>query len=97
MGKRKQYSEEFKREAVRLLVTRDEQPAAAVAKGLGVAEGLLYSWRKRIGDIATSAVNGRGESKDEELVRLRREVIRLRKEREVLKKSIEFFVRENDR
>ena len=97
MGKRKQYTEEFKREAVRLLVTRGEQSAAAIAKGLGVAEGLLYSWRKKFGGVATVAVNGRGESKDEELVRLRREVVRLRKEREVLKKSIEFFVRENDR
>ena len=97
MGKRKQYTEEFKREAVRLLVTRSDQPASAVAKGLGVAEGLLYTWRKKFGDVATSAVNGRGESKDEELVRLRREVTQLRKEREILKKSIVFFVRENDR
>jgi transposase len=97
MAKRKQYTEEFKREAVRLLVTRGERSAAEVAKGLGVAGSVLYQWRKAFTDIEVTAVNGRGESKEEELSRLRREVSVLRKEREVLKKSIMFFVRETDR
>ena len=96
MAKRKRYSEEFKREAVRLLVTRDDQPAAAVAKGLGVSTGQLYQWQKQFADVGVTARNGRGESKDEELARLRKENSRLRKEKEVLKKSIAFFVREND-
>ncbi len=42
MAKRKSYSEEFKREAVRLLVTRGERPVAEVAKGLGVSASQLY-------------------------------------------------------
>lgn len=97
MAKRKQYTEEFKREAVRLLVTRGERPASEVAKGLGVAESQLYDWKKKQGDVAASAANGRGESKDEELKRLRRENATLRKERDVLKKSITFFVKEADK
>lgn len=96
MAKRKRYTEEFKREAVRLLVTRGDQPAAEVAKGLGVSGGQLYQWQKQFSEVAVSARNGRGESKDEELARLRKENTRLRKEKEVLKKSIAFFVREND-
>lgn len=88
MAKRKSYSEEFKREAVRLLLTRGERPVAEVAKGLGVSSSQLYQWQRRYSDVAATAVNGRGESKDQELARLRRENSILRKEKEVLKKSI---------
>ena len=75
MAKRKSYSEEFKREAVRLLLTRGERPVAEVAKGLGVSSSQLYQWQRRYADVAATAVNGRGESKDEELARLRRESV----------------------
>ncbi len=88
MAKRKSYSEEFKREAVRLLLTRGERPVAEVAKGLGVSSSQFYQWQRRYSDVAATAVNGRGESKDQELARLRRENSILRKEKEVLKKSI---------
>ena len=97
MAKRKKYTEEFKREAVRLLLSRGEQSAASVAKGLGIAESMLYQWAKKHGDVAKAAVNSRGETTDEELVRLRREVNQLRKEKEILKKSALLLLRDNDR
>ena len=93
----KRYTEEFKREAVRLLVSRGGQPAGGIAKSLGVQPSQLYEWRKRFGDMAVAATNGRGEGKDEELNRLRKEVAQLRKEKEVLKKSVALFIRENER
>jgi len=46
MGKRKRYTEEFKREAVRLVETRGERTIADVAQGLAVAENLLHSWKR---------------------------------------------------
>jgi len=95
--KNKRYTEEFKREAVRLLLDRGEQSAAEIAKSLGVAASQLYEWRKRFGDMAVAATSGRGEGKDEELERLRKEVAQLRKEKEVLKKSVALFIRENER
>jgi len=58
MTKRKQYTEEFKREAVRLLVTRGDRPASDVAKGLGVAESMLYQWRKHLADVVEIARKG---------------------------------------
>lgn len=97
MAKRKSYTEEFKREAVRLLVTRGERPVAEVASGLGVSPSQLYAWQQRYSEVAKTAVNGRGETKDEELARLRRENSVLRKEKEVLKKSIGLFVRDLQR
>ena len=95
--KRKIYTEEFKREAVRLLVTRGAQPVAEIAKSLGVPTSLLYDWRRRFSDVEATAVSGRGESKDEELERLRKENLQLRKEKETLKKSVALFIRENER
>ncbi len=74
---------------------RGERPVAEVAKGLGVSPSQLYQWQQRYADVAKTAINGRGETKDEELKRLRRENAILRKEKDVLKKSI--FVRDIER
>lgn len=97
MAKKKRYTEEFKREAVRLLVTRGETSAREIARSLGIAGSLLYQWRKQYSEIEETALNSRGESKDEELARLRKEVLQLRKEKEVLKKSALLLLRDNDR
>ena len=43
MGKRRKYTDEFKREAVRLMETRGERTVGDVAESLGVAENLLHS------------------------------------------------------
>lgn len=87
-NKRRKYTEEFKREAVRLLETRGSQPVAEIAKSLGIQPSQLYDWRRHIADVAVTSESGRGESKDEELERLRKEVSQLRKEKETLKKSV---------
>ncbi len=95
--KKKRYTEEFKQEAVRLLLDRGEQSAADIAISLGVQASQLYDWRKRFHTMTVSAAKGRGEDKDEELHRLRKENALLRKEKEVLKKSVALFIRENER
>ena len=93
--KRKKYTEEFKREAVRLMETRGERTVGDVAAGLGIADNLLHSWRKRYGSAAEQLRKERGgETPEEELKRLRRENSQLRQERELLKKSVAFFVRD---
>jgi transposase-like protein len=46
--KRKKHSEEFKREAVRLLENRGERAVSDVAASLGVAENLLHAWKQRV-------------------------------------------------
>lgn len=93
--KRKKYTEEFKREAVRLMETRGERTIADVAAGLGIAENLLHGWRKRYGSSVEQVRKERGgETPEEELKRLRRENSQLKQEREVLKKSVAFFVRD---
>jgi transposase len=95
MGKRKRYTEEFKREAVRLVETRGERTIADVAQSLAVAENLLHTWKRAYADTAAEVRQERGETPEEELKRLRREVFQLRRDKEILKKAAAFFAKEN--
>jgi len=74
---RRQYTEEFKREAVKL-VDEPGRGIAEVARSLGVHRSLVERWRGQCGQ-------GSGPSKGGELKRLRAEVKQLRMEREILK------------
>jgi transposase-like protein len=95
MGKRKRYTEEFKREAVRLVETRGDRTIGDVAQSLGVAEALLHSWKRAYADTAAEVRQARGETPEDELKRLRREVAQLKRDREILKKAAAFFAKEN--
>ena len=87
---RKQYSSEFKREAVRL-VTEGGLSMAQVARDLGLNDNLISRWKKEAAQNGERAFPGQGHPQDEELARLRRENEVLRQEREILKKAISIF------
>lgn len=88
--KRKQYSSEFKREAVRL-VTEGRLSIAQVARDLGLNDNMVSRWKKEAEQNGERAFPGQGHPQDEELARLRRENEVLRQERDVLKKAISIF------
>ena len=90
MGKLKRHTEEFKREAVLAMESRGNRSIEDVAKGLGISASQLHAWRKAHGTEARASESG--ETLEQEVLRLRREVMGLRKDRETLKKSIAFFV-----
>jgi transposase len=93
--KRRKHTEEFKREAVRLLENRGERAVADIAASLGVAENLLHAWKRKLGSAAEQVRRERGgETPEDELKRLRREIAQLRQERDVLKKSVAVFARD---
>ncbi len=87
----KQYSKEFKEEAV-ALVREQGYSVPEAAKSLGLASNILYRWKEQI----ESQLEGKLLSLDEreELKRLRKEVKNLRMEKEILKKASAFFARE---
>jgi transposase len=87
---RKQYSAEFKREAVRL-VTDKGLSLAQAARDLGINDNLLGRWKKQLESDAERAFPGHGQAQDEEVARLRREVEVLRQERDILKKAVGIF------
>ena len=92
---RKQYTREFKIEAVQLSEESD-RPIYQVAKDLGIHQNTLYKWRGQLLNDGEEAFPGHGKMKgsDEEVRRLRRELARTREERDILKKAVAFFARE---
>jgi len=89
---RKKYTEEFKREAVKL-VTEQSYKMSEAARNLGVHVSLLRRWKEQL----EAEEKGEGLSVDErqELRQLRAEVKRLRMERDILKKAAAFFAKES--
>ncbi len=96
MGKkRRQFTKEFKVEAVRLVV-EECRTISEVARELGIGENLLSRWKKKSeeGKIEPFPGKGRLSPEDEELRQLRRENKRLRMERYILKKAVAIFSEE---
>ncbi len=87
----KQYSKEFKEEAVSLIENQGYSVPEA-AKSLGIANNMLYRWKEHI----VSQREGKSLSLDErnELKVLRKENKNLRMEKEILKKASAFFAKE---
>ena len=59
MGKRKQYTEAFKKDAVRLMLARGTQTVEEVAQRIGVGSSMLHRWHQKYGaELSGSAVPG---------------------------------------
>ena len=95
MGRRR-FDRAFKLEAVKLVRERGVS-AAQAARDLEVHENVLRKWVKEFAADPQHAFPGQGQMKPEqqEIERLRREVIRLKAERDILKKATAFFAKES--
>ena len=95
MGRRR-FERAFKLEAVKLVRERGVS-AAQAARDLDVHENVLRKWVKDFADDPQHAFPGQGQMKPEqlEIERLRREVIKLKAERDILKKAAAFFAKES--
>ncbi len=92
---RRKFSREYKLEAVKLVTERGGSVAQA-ARDLDVHENVLRKWVKEYGADPTQAFPGHGQMKPEqlEIERLRREVAKLKAERDILKKAATYFAKE---
>jgi transposase len=95
MGRRR-FDRAFKLEAVRLVRERGVS-AAQAARDLDVHENVLRKWVREFAADPRQAFPGQGQMKPEqlEIERLRREVIKLKAERDILKKAAAFFAKES--
>jgi len=75
------------------LVEDQGYTVAQAARDLGINQNLLRTWRKKYGKDSEGTMN---ESDQDELERLRKEVGRLRMERDILKKATAFFANEKN-
>ena len=94
--KRRQYTAEFKKEAVELIV-RHGYTVSQAARSLGISRNMLDRWRREYREKESAAFPGTGHqtAELEELKQLREENRRLRLEKEILKKAAAFFARES--
>lgn len=88
-SKRRVFTDEFRREAVQMLL--DGHTAASVAERLGISgTNLLYRWKReeleRTGPVATSL--------EERVRELEIELHRVERERDILKKALVIFGRQ---
>ena len=92
---RRRFTREFKLEAVKLIKERGVSVAQA-SRDLGVHGTVLRNWVKAFADDPQHAFPGHGQLKPEqaEIARLKREVTKLKAERDILKKAAAYFQRQ---
>jgi len=94
MARRKRYSAEFKREALR----RANEPGVTdvlVAEELGISARQLRRWGDAVNRDGEESFPGQGKSRDEELTRLKRKLAKVEQERDFLKEAAAYFAKES--
>src|SRR5881392_765377 len=91
-GTRRQFTQEFKRDAVELVRTSG-RPIAQIANELGIYDSTLGNWvrQDRIDRGEREGLSGEERAR---LGELERETARLRMERDLLKRTVAFWVKE---
>lgn len=92
MATRRKFSQEYKHEAVQLACSSDER-VSQVARELGISPNLLSRWCREAKAEGGQAFPGPGRPKDEELAQVRRELARVKKERDFLQEAAAFFAK----
>jgi len=95
--KRKTYDKEFKLSAVKMII-EGGMSVSRVSKDLGVNENSLHNWKRAYQEDRQDAFPGKGRMKpeEEEIRKLKRELHIVKMERDILKKAIAFFAREEE-
>jgi transposase len=91
-NRRRRFDAQFKRDALRL-VQESNRKISEIAKDLNIRPELLYRWKSEQAADPEQAFPGKGHMKpDEEYVRrLERELAQARQERDILKKALAYF------
>ena len=91
---RRQFTEEFKAGAVRLVLD-EGRSIGAVARELDLTASALSQWVSHAGAEKTKGKSGLVKEEREELARLRKENRILTEERDILKKAAAFFAKQS--
>jgi transposase len=91
---RKRYTEEFRAEAVRLMVMEGSS-ATEVSQKLGVNLGLVYKWKHaHLRDVGMTSNGVNVSQMAEELERVRKELAKANRINEILKKTVIYFAKD---
>jgi len=94
MASRRRFSDEYKREAVRL-ATQSGVTTSQIGRELGIHANLLGRWCRDDAANGAAAFPGQGKPRDEEMAWVKRELARVKKERDFLHEAAAFFARES--
>ena len=89
---RRNFDRDFKLSAIKLAESSD-LPLAQIARSLGIHDSMLRRWRTQVCQKGPSAFDESGRAERSEVVQLRRENRRLKREVEVLKKTLPLLER----
>jgi transposase len=98
LRRKRKYDKEFKLEAVRL-VLEEGRSAASVERELGTGKGVVYGWVHQFSDDPEHAFPGKGNLKppDKQIHELQKELERVKRERDILKKAVAIFSTDPER
>jgi transposase len=98
MVTKRKYDKAFKREAVRL-VLEEGRPAAEVERNLGTGSNMVSRWVREFREDSEYSFPGQGKIKEpaQELHDLTKELERVKRERDILKKAVAIFSTDPDR
>ncbi len=96
MSQRKRYTKQFKEEAIQL-VNQEGVSLTQIARDLGINAEMLRRWRKDAETLGPKAFRGQRHAHDEELAQLKRELGRVKRERDFLKDAAAYFAKESKR
>jgi transposase len=95
---RRQYSKEFKLEAIRLF-ENGERPVAEVERELGITKGLLWKWKEELNKQPKKEEafpgNGKLTDTDARIRQLEREIALLKEDKEILKKVLTMYSKDD--
>ncbi len=93
--KYKRYSPEFKREALKR-ASEDGTTDKLVCKELGVSARQLARWRDEFRLLGDDAFLGHIKNRSDEITKLKRELAKVKQERDFLKSAVVFFAKESE-
>ena len=91
----KRYTDEFKAEAIKQITERG-YPVSEVAERLGVTTHSLYAWLKKARGGVKSPQGINIEEVHKENIRLKAELMRIKEERDILKKAAAYFAKASE-
>jgi len=91
----KRYSPEFKREALKRS-SEEGTTDKEVCEELGISSRQLRRWRDEFRLLGDEAFPGQGRSRDEEMTQLKRELAKVKQERDFLKHAVVYFAKESE-
>jgi transposase len=94
MTRRKRYSAEFKREALRR-ANEEGVTDVLVAEELGISARQLHRWRDAARRDGENAFPGEGNARDQELLHLKRKLAKVEQERDFLREAAAYFAKES--